>query len=68
MAYNSVIMAPWLETGGILMDQKSAHMILPHAARNSNGLSFKEVAPQKLYNEMLFTYLVHTQNMPIGWH
>ena len=59
-------MRPWLETGGILMDNESAHMILSHAARNSNGLIFKKVAPQKLYNKMLFTYQVHTRNMPIS--
>ena len=39
-------------------------MTLPHAAMNSNGLSFKEVAPQKLYNETLltlaYTYVVHS--------
>ena len=39
------------------MDPESAHMILTHAAWNSNRLSFKEVAPQKLYTEMLLTYL-----------
>ena len=48
-------MRPWLETGGILMDNESAHMILSHAARNSNYLSFKEIAPQKLYNETLLS-------------